>query len=114
MQVKQTPNKQKAQTQNGKSSAPSTPAAKQVMRVLPPAIDALRGAKAANLLLIFFLHIQDKTPKGKGAKSPKAQTPKPNLTLPEIKAKIMESVKKVGGVCSREPLWKILQFVGEV
>uniref|UniRef100_A0A8C7YHE4 Nucleophosmin 1a n=1 Tax=Oryzias sinensis TaxID=183150 RepID=A0A8C7YHE4_9TELE len=37
---------------------------------------------------------QDKTPKGKGAKSPKAQTPKPNLTLPEIKAKIMESVKK--------------------
>uniref|UniRef100_A0A3P9MN38 Nucleophosmin 1a n=1 Tax=Oryzias latipes TaxID=8090 RepID=A0A3P9MN38_ORYLA len=65
VKVKQTPNKQKAQTQNGKSSAPSTPAAKQ-----------------------------DKTPKGKGAKSPKAQTPKPNLTLPEIKAKIMESVKK--------------------
>ncbi|RVE63609.1 hypothetical protein OJAV_G00137980 [Oryzias javanicus] len=65
VKVKTTPNKQKAQAQNGKSSAPSTPAAKQ-----------------------------DKTPKGKGAKSPKPQTPKANLTLPEVKAKIMESMKK--------------------
>lgn len=38
-----------------------------------------------------------KTPKGKGEKSPKTPpTPKGNLTLPEIKAKMMEAVNKVG------------------
>ncbi|KAF3706612.1 Nucleophosmin [Channa argus] len=61
----QTPSKQ-ANAQNGKSSKPNTPAAKQ-----------------------------DKTPKGKGDKSPKTPpTPKANLTLPEVKAKMMEAVKK--------------------
>ncbi|MEQ2172581.1 hypothetical protein GOODEAATRI_022598 [Goodea atripinnis] len=61
---KATPAKQKGPAQNGKNSAPSTPASKP-------------------------------TPKGKGEKTPKTPaTPKVNLTLPEIKAKMMESVKK--------------------
>ncbi|XP_073335870.1 nucleophosmin 1a [Pagrus major] len=65
VKAKQTPSK-KAPAQNGKSSKPNTP------------------AKA-----------QAKTPKGKGEKSPKAPpTPKAELSLPEIKAKILESVKK--------------------
>ncbi|XP_061596017.1 nucleophosmin 1a [Cololabis saira] len=34
------------------------------------------------------------TPGGKGEKSPKPQTPRPVLTLPEIKAKMMEAMKK--------------------
>ncbi|XP_069002949.1 nucleophosmin 1a [Embiotoca jacksoni] len=66
VKAKQTPAKQKAAAQNGKSLKPGTPAAKQV-----------------------------KTPKGKGDKSPKLpQTPKVNLTLPEIKAKMLEAVTK--------------------
>ncbi|XP_072230674.1 nucleophosmin 1a [Leuresthes tenuis] len=63
VKAKPTPTKQKAPAQNGKSPAPSTPATKQ-----------------------------QKTPKGKGEKSPK--TPKANLTLPEVKAKMLEAVKK--------------------
>ncbi|KAM9728051.1 nucleophosmin 1a [Menidia menidia] len=35
---------------------------------------------------------QEQTPKGKGAKSPK--TPPPTLTVPEMKAKMLEAVKK--------------------
>ncbi|XP_037543409.1 nucleophosmin 1a [Nematolebias whitei] len=62
--AKTTPAKQK-NSQNGKSSAPSTPAPKQV-----------------------------KTPKAKDEKSPKTPSPEANLTLPEIKAKIMMAVKK--------------------
>ncbi|XP_047462543.1 nucleophosmin 1a [Mugil cephalus] len=62
--AKPTPSKQKGPAQNGKSSKPATPAANQ-------------------------------TPKGKGEKSPKTPpTPKGNLTLPEIKAKMMEAVNK--------------------
>ncbi|XP_039870607.1 nucleophosmin 1a [Simochromis diagramma] len=63
---KQTPSKPKAPAQNGKSSKPNTPAKKQ-----------------------------EKTPKGKGDKSPKTPpTPKGPLSVPEIKAKMMEAVKK--------------------
>ncbi|XP_023131185.1 nucleophosmin 1a [Amphiprion ocellaris] len=66
VKAKPTPSKQKAPAQNGKSSKPNAPATNQ-----------------------------DKTPKGKGNKSPKTPpTPKAILTLPEIKAKIMESVNK--------------------
>ncbi|KAM6907623.1 nucleophosmin 1a [Xenentodon cancila] len=65
VKAKLTPAKQKAAAQNGKSSAPSTPAAKQ-----------------------------GKTPTGKGERTPKPQTPKATLTVPEIKAKIMEAIKK--------------------
>ncbi|XP_051257650.1 nucleophosmin 1a [Dicentrarchus labrax] len=65
VKAKATPSKQ-APAQNGKSSKLSTPAKKQ-----------------------------EKTPKGKGDKSPKAPaTPKVNLSPPEIKAKMMESMKK--------------------
>lgn len=39
--------------------------------------------------------LQEKTPKGKGAKSPKTP-PKAPLPLPELKAKLMEAVNKVG------------------
>lgn len=61
---KQTPSKPKAPAQNGKNSKPNTPAKNQ-------------------------------TPKGKGEKSPKTPpTPKASLTVPEIKAKMMEAVKK--------------------
>ncbi|XP_038148245.1 nucleophosmin 1a [Cyprinodon tularosa] len=64
VKAKPTPTKQKGKAQNGKNSAPSTPASKQ-------------------------------TPKGKGEKTPKTPaTPKLNLTIPEIKAKIMEAMKK--------------------
>ncbi|KAM4726050.1 nucleophosmin 1a [Anableps anableps] len=64
-QPKATPAKQKGPAQNGKNSTQSTPASKQ------------------------------KTPKGKGEKSQKTpSTPKANLTLPEIKTKMMEAVKK--------------------
>lgn len=63
---KQTPSKPKAPAQNGKSSKPNTPAKNQ-----------------------------EKTPKGKGDKSPKTPpTPKGPLSVPEIKAKMMEAVKK--------------------
>uniref|UniRef100_I3J0D0 Nucleophosmin 1a n=1 Tax=Oreochromis niloticus TaxID=8128 RepID=I3J0D0_ORENI len=63
---KQTPSKSKAPAQNGKSSKPNTPAKNQ-----------------------------EKTPKGKGDKSPKTPpTPKGPLSMPEIKAKMMEAVKK--------------------
>ncbi|KAL3042308.1 hypothetical protein OYC64_020282 [Pagothenia borchgrevinki] len=52
--------------QNGKSPKPNTPAKKQ-----------------------------DKTPKGKGERTPKSPTtPKTILTIPELKIKMMESVKK--------------------
>ncbi|XP_038564074.1 nucleophosmin 1a [Micropterus salmoides] len=65
VKAKPTPSKQ-GPAQNGKSPKPSAPAAKQ-----------------------------EKTPKGKGDKSPKTPpTPKANVTLPEIKAKLMEAVKK--------------------
>lgn len=65
VKAKPTPSKQ-GPAQNGKSPKPSIPAAKQ-----------------------------EKTPKGKGEKSPKTPpTPKGNVTLPEIKAKLMEAVKK--------------------
>uniref|UniRef100_A0A3Q3ICI9 Uncharacterized protein n=1 Tax=Monopterus albus TaxID=43700 RepID=A0A3Q3ICI9_MONAL len=64
--VKAKPTPSKRQAQNGKSPKPSTPAAKQ-----------------------------DKTPKAKDIKSPKTPTAaKGNLTLPEIKARLMEAVKK--------------------
>ncbi|XP_059208214.1 nucleophosmin 1a [Centropristis striata] len=64
--VKAKATKPKTPAQNGKSPKPSTPAKKQ-----------------------------DKTPKGKGEKSPKTPTtPKAPLTLPELKAKMMEAVKK--------------------
>ncbi|XP_060941427.1 nucleophosmin 1a isoform X1 [Limanda limanda] len=66
VKAKPAPSKKKAPAQNGKSPKP-TPAKKQ----------------------------QDKTPKGKGARSPKTPTtPKVILTVPEIKAKIMEAVSK--------------------
>ncbi|XP_060941428.1 nucleophosmin 1a isoform X2 [Limanda limanda] len=65
VKAKPAPSKKKAPAQNGKSPKP-TPAKKQ-----------------------------DKTPKGKGARSPKTPTtPKVILTVPEIKAKIMEAVSK--------------------
>ncbi|XP_034406801.1 nucleophosmin 1a [Cyclopterus lumpus] len=72
---KQTPSKKVSQAQNGKSSAPTTPAKKQ-----------------------------DKSPKGKAARSPKApSTPKVILTLPEVKAKIMEAVKKGVSLPKNQP-----------
>ncbi|CAJ1064302.1 nucleophosmin 1a [Xyrichtys novacula] len=64
VKAKPAPSKQKSPAQNGKNSKPETPAKKQ-------------------------------TPKGKGEKSPKTPpTPKAALTVPEMKAKMMESVKK--------------------
>ncbi|XP_032433002.1 nucleophosmin 1a [Xiphophorus hellerii] len=64
-QPKATPAKQKGPAQNGKNSAQSTPAPKQ------------------------------KTPKVKAEKSPKTPaTPKVNLTLPQLKIKLMEAMKK--------------------
>ncbi|XP_029029372.1 nucleophosmin 1a [Betta splendens] len=64
-QAQQTPSKQ-TPAQNGKSSKPGTPAANQ-----------------------------DKSPKAKGNKATKTPpTPKGNLTIPEIKEKMMEAVKK--------------------
>ncbi|XP_014893127.1 nucleophosmin 1a [Poecilia latipinna] len=64
-QPKATPAKPKGPAQNGKNSAQSTPAPKQ------------------------------KTPKGKAEKSPKTPaTPKQELTLPQLKAKLMEAMKK--------------------
>lgn len=53
-----------------------------------------------------FFHLKEKTtPKGKGEKSPKTPpTPKTPLTVPEIKAKLSETVKKVGVP------WKLLTF----
>ncbi|XP_062288766.1 nucleophosmin 1a isoform X2 [Scomber scombrus] len=64
VKAKATPSK-KAPAQNGKSPKPSTPAK------------------------------QEKTPKGKGERTPKTPTtPKVILTLPEIKEKLMEAVKK--------------------
>lgn len=66
VKAKPTPTKQKSPAQNGKSSKPNTPAKKE-----------------------------EKTPKGKGEKSPKTPTtPKVALTVPEMKAKMMEAVKK--------------------
>ncbi|XP_050934355.1 nucleophosmin 1a isoform X2 [Lates calcarifer] len=66
VKAKPTPSKKTAAAQNGKSPKSNTPPTKQ-----------------------------EKTPKGKGDKSPKTPpTPKANLTLPEIKAKMMEAVKK--------------------
>ncbi|AWP00331.1 putative nucleophosmin-like isoform 3 [Scophthalmus maximus] len=69
VKAKQTPSKKPAPAQNGKSPKPNTPAAKQ-----------------------------EKTPKAKTPKSPKSPktpaTPKVILTIPEIKVKIMEAVKK--------------------
>uniref|UniRef100_UPI0037E73CB8 nucleophosmin 1a n=1 Tax=Semicossyphus pulcher TaxID=241346 RepID=UPI0037E73CB8 len=66
VKAKPTPSKQKSPAQNGKSAKPGTPAKKQ-----------------------------EKTPKGKGEKSPKTPpTPKTILTVPEMKAKMMEAVKK--------------------
>ncbi|XP_060911615.1 nucleophosmin 1a [Labrus mixtus] len=65
VKAKQTPSKPKTPAQNGSSSKPGTPAKKQ-----------------------------EKTPKGKGGKSPKApQTPKA-LTPAEVKAKMLEGIKK--------------------
>ncbi|KAM6984232.1 nucleophosmin 1a [Tautogolabrus adspersus] len=65
VKAKATPSKPKTPAQNGSSSKPGTPAKKQ-----------------------------ERTPKGKGEKSPKnPQTPKA-LTVPEMKAKMMEAVKK--------------------
>uniref|UniRef100_H3CZL1 Nucleophosmin 1a n=1 Tax=Tetraodon nigroviridis TaxID=99883 RepID=H3CZL1_TETNG len=63
--AKATPSKPKPPAQNGKSLKPSTPAQKQ-----------------------------EKTPKGKGDKPKTSPSPKAALTLPEIKAKILEAVKK--------------------
>uniref|UniRef100_A0A3B5LB76 Uncharacterized protein n=1 Tax=Xiphophorus couchianus TaxID=32473 RepID=A0A3B5LB76_9TELE len=64
-QPKATPAKQKGPAQNGKNSVQSTPAPKQ------------------------------KTPKVKAEKSPKTPaTPKVNLTLPQLKIKLMEAMKK--------------------
>ncbi|XP_056909935.1 nucleophosmin 1a isoform X1 [Takifugu flavidus] len=65
VQAKATPSKQKPPAQNGKSPKPNTPAQKQV-----------------------------KTPKGKGDKPKTSPSPKAALTLPEVKAKMMEAVKK--------------------
>ncbi|XP_020485888.1 nucleophosmin 1a [Labrus bergylta] len=65
VKAKQTPSKPKTPAQNGSSSKPGTPAKKQ-----------------------------EKTPKGKGGKSPRAsQTPKA-LTGAEMKAKMLEGIKK--------------------
>ncbi|XP_041808374.1 nucleophosmin 1a [Chelmon rostratus] len=75
VKAKAAPPKQQTPAQNGKSSKPNTPAKKQ-----------------------------EKTPKGKGEKSPKTPpTPKGNLTLPEIKAKIMEAVKKGNTLPKAQP-----------
>lgn len=50
----------------------------------------------------------EQTPKGKGEKTPKTPgTPKVNLTIPEIKAKIMEAMKKVGVKKKKKYLFKI-------
>ncbi|XP_056909936.1 nucleophosmin 1a isoform X2 [Takifugu flavidus] len=65
VKAKATPSKQKPPAQNGKSPKPNTPAQKQV-----------------------------KTPKGKGDKPKTSPSPKAALTLPEVKAKMMEAVKK--------------------
>ncbi|XP_031713113.1 nucleophosmin 1a [Anarrhichthys ocellatus] len=66
VKAKATPTKKQAPAQNGKSPNPTTPSKKQ-----------------------------DKTPKGKGERSPKIPTtPKVVLTLPELKAKITESMTK--------------------
>ncbi|XP_062261585.1 nucleophosmin 1a isoform X3 [Platichthys flesus] len=66
VKAKATPSKKKTPAQNGKSPIPTTPA-----------------------------KTQDKTPKGKGTRTPKTPTtPKVILTVPEIKAKIMEAVNK--------------------
>ncbi|XP_029376097.1 nucleophosmin 1a [Echeneis naucrates] len=66
VKAKPTSSKQATPAQNGKSSKPNTPAKKQ-----------------------------EQTPKGKGDKTPKTpQTPKASLTLPEVKAKLMEAMKK--------------------
>ncbi|KAM7374091.1 hypothetical protein PAMP_006768 [Pampus punctatissimus] len=65
VKAKPTPSKQ-ASSQNGKSSKPDTAPKKQ-----------------------------EKTPKGKGDKSPKTpSTPAVKLTVPEMKAKLMEAVNK--------------------
>ncbi|XP_029956286.1 nucleophosmin 1a [Salarias fasciatus] len=61
VKAKPTPAKKKTPAQNGKTSTPSTPASKE----------------------------KQKTPKGKGDKSPKSP-----LTIPEVKTKIMESINK--------------------
>ncbi|XP_029925279.1 nucleophosmin 1a [Myripristis murdjan] len=66
VKAKVTPPEAQTPAQNGKSSKPGTPGAKQA-----------------------------KTPNKKGEKSPKTPpTPKAPLTIPEIKAKMMESMKK--------------------
>ncbi|TNN86729.1 Nucleophosmin [Liparis tanakae] len=73
--AKQTPSKKVSPAQNGKNSAPNTPAKKQ-----------------------------DKSPKGKAARSPKApSTPKVVLTLPEVKAKITEAIKKGVSLPKNQP-----------
>lgn len=57
-------------------------------------------------LYLFFCPMQEKTPKGKGDKSPKTPpTPKGPLSVPEIKAKMMEAVKKVCSWMSFESVW---------
>lgn len=66
VKAKAAPSKPKVAAQNGKSPKPTTSAKKE-----------------------------EKTPKGKGEKSPKTPTtPKEPLTLPEIKEKMMEAMKK--------------------
>ncbi|XP_029304670.1 nucleophosmin 1a [Cottoperca gobio] len=66
VKAKPTPSKPQTPAQNGKNSKPNTPAKKQ-----------------------------DKTPKGKGERSPKAPTtPKGIPTIPELKTKMMEATKK--------------------
>ncbi|XP_040037392.2 nucleophosmin 1a [Gasterosteus aculeatus] len=64
VKAKPAASKKNAASQNGKNSTQNTPAKKQ-----------------------------EKTPKGKGAKSPKTP-PKAPLPLPELKAKLMEAVNK--------------------
>lgn len=66
VKAKPTPTKKQAAAQNGKSSKPNTPAKKQ-----------------------------EKSPKAKGDKQLKSPpTPKAVLTVPELKAKLIETVKK--------------------
>lgn len=84
VKAKQTPSKKVSPAQNGKNSTPNTPAKKQS-------------------------NVQDKSPKGKAGRSPKApSTPKVILTLPEIKAKITEAVKKGVSLPKNQPKFENL------
>lgn len=105
LQAKATPSKQKPPAQNGKSPKPNTPALKQVIYIyIFFLVTNLKTLFSGTICIwhissrfnrfIFYL-LQEKTPKGKGDKPKTSPSPKAALTPPEIKAKMMEAVKKV-------------------